>query len=86
MLRLGTYFIPKKKMKNLNKETKMGKFLLKTLGGVIVPAIIKKLNTTGFKQMIVHTVNKQVDIPKLNEKQEQQLLMALLDAIVAYLK
>lgn len=58
------------------------KFALK----IAMKYLMAKLDDDKFKASIVKAVNRKLDIPKLNEKQEEELFGAILKAIVAYIK
>jgi len=45
--------------------------------------VLKQLGSVTFKARIVDLVNKKVDIPRLNEKQEKELFSAVYEAIKA---
>lgn len=48
--------------------------------------MLKQLDSKVFKEHIISTVNRNIDIPKLNEHQEAELFKAIYKALVIYLK
>ena len=53
----------------------------------IASFFLKKVLThkEGLKAEIVHQINEKVDIPRLTEKQEAELISAVIDAIIYFL-
>ena len=47
--------------------------------------LVKKIQTDEFKEQISNYINKKIDIPKLDEKQEQNLIRAIIDALEIYI-
>lgn len=48
--------------------------------------IVRQLDSPVLKKRIIHAVNRKVDIPNLNEKQEEDLYRAILNAVIAAIK
>ena len=53
----------------------------------IASFILKKVlnNKNLLKAEIVNQINKKIDIPRLNEAQEEELISAVIDAIIYFL-
>lgn len=47
--------------------------------------MLNQLKSKTFKTHIIASINQKIDIPKLNEKQEEDLFKAIYNAIVIYL-
>lgn len=47
--------------------------------------LLKQIEKPEFRNKLISFVNRKVDIPNLTELQEQQLFIAVYDAIKAYL-
>jgi len=48
--------------------------------------ILRKIDTDEFKDAVAKTVNDKVDLPKLDEKEEKALFLAVITALIALLK
>ena len=57
----------------------MVKILLKVLRGTI----LKRIVSESFKSELIARINKEVDIPKLDEAEEEKLFKAVVDAVLA---
>lgn len=58
------------------------KWLIKIFKGPIKRLILKNIASEEVQKQIVDYANESVDIPKLTEQEEEELLHAILDATV----
>ena len=61
-------------------------FFLKTALGISSKFILKYIESDDFKKYIVSKLNKEIDIPKLNENEEQELFNKIYSLIVNSIK
>lgn len=52
----------------------------------LLPYIIEHMTSHGFKRRLVESVNKNLDIPMIDENTEKQVFDALYDTILNVLK
>lgn len=55
--------------------------IVKLFKGFVIKWIIKKLKEEDLREMIVTKINSKLDIPHLNEEQEQKLLNGLRNSL-----
>lgn len=48
--------------------------------------LLKKLDDGEFRTKIAKTISDKIDIPKVQEKHEYRLSLAIVDAVVDYVK
>jgi len=61
-------------------------FFLKTALRISSKFILKYIESDDFKKYIVSKLNKEIDIPKLNENEEQELFNKIYSLIVNSIK
>ena len=48
--------------------------------------ILRKIDTESFRGSVADSINEKVDLPKLDEKEEKALFLAIVTALIALLK
>jgi len=53
---------------------------------IILPFMLKHMTSHGFKRRLIETVNKNLDIPMIDETSEKLVFDALYESILSVLK
>lgn len=59
----------------------MKKFLVKRLTNFILKMVVRQLTEVKVRKRVISLINKKIDIPRLNEAQEQKLFEAIYDVV-----
>ena len=67
----------------VSKGVKMFRIVTRKIASFILKKVLN--NKNRLQAEIVNQINKKIDIPRLNEAQEKELISAVIDAIIYFL-